>query len=278
MIRIVKSARPLARLATAGAAHCAQLEQAYDADVAAGRPPGTTSLAADSRIYGSAAVKKKLQADQHGKCCYCESTLLETGFGDVEHFRPKAGVRQTVKGRLEQPGYYWLAYDWRNLYFSCARCNQAHKRNYFPLIDPARRARSHHEATGHEQPQLLDLATEDPQPHLTFVEEVARPLTERGQHCILAYGLNRPELAQRRREHWEQLAMYHRLTQLDPAVNTASELAIILADTAFTLPQLRTLVASAHTMLAALLLDTARYASMARASFATAAAPLVRQS
>jgi hypothetical protein len=46
--------------------------------------------------------------------------------------------------------------------------------------------------------------------------------------------------------------MYHRLTQLDPAVNSAAKLAIILADSAFTLPGLRTLVASAHTMLAAL--------------------------
>jgi len=266
MIRISKSPRPPARLATAGAAHRAQLAQAYDADVAAGRPPGTTSLAADSTIYGSAAVKQKLQADQHGKCCYCESTLLETGFGDVEHFRPKAGVRQTVKGRLEQPGYYWLAYDWRNLYFSCARCNQAHKRNYFPLIDPACRARSHHQATGPEQPQLLDLATEDPQPHLTFVEEVARPLTERGEHCILAYGLNRPELAKRRREHWEHLAHYQRLAQLDPRDYEAAEVAVILTTLGFSLAELRVLVAEARTILAAMVLERARYTAMARAN------------
>jgi len=273
MIRIIKSARPPARLATAGAAHRAQLEQAYDADVAAGHPPGTTSLAADSRIYGSAAVKNKLQADQHGKCCYCESTLLETGFGDVEHFRPKAGYKQTVKGRLEQPGYYWLAYEWSNLYFSCARCNQAHKRNYFPLADPASRAHNHHADIGLEQPQLLDLATEDPRLHLTFAEEVARPLTERGRQCVLAYGLNRPELAQRRREHWETVAMYQRLTQLDPAVNTSSELAIILADTQYSLPELRALVANAHTVLASMALDKATYAGMVQANLYAALNP-----
>jgi uncharacterized protein (TIGR02646 family) len=273
MIRIAKSPRPPARLATAGAAHRAQLEQTYDADVAAGRPPGTTSLAADSGIYGSAAVKQKLQADQHGKCCYCESTLLETGFGDVEHFRPKAGVRQTVAGRLEQPGYYWLAYDWANLYFSCARCNQAHKRNYFPLVDPARRARSHHQATGPEQPQLLDLATEDPQPHLTFAEEVARPLTERGQHCLVAYGLNRPELLKRRREHWEHVAYYQRLALLDPRDYSAEEVATILATLSFSLTELRALVAEARKVLAAMVATQARYTAMVRANLASPVVP-----
>lgn len=268
MIRITKSARPPARLATAGAAHRAQLAQAYDADAAAGRPPGTTSLAADSRIYGSAAVKNKLQADQHGKCCYCESTLLETGFGDVEHFRPKAGYKQTVKGRLEQPGYYWLAYEWGNLYFSCARCNQAHKRNYFPLADPAGRAHNHHEDIGREQPQLLDLATEDPQLHLTFAEEVARPLTERGRQCILAYGLNRPELVRRRREHWEHLAHYRRLAQLDPRDYSATEVQDILTTLGFSLAKLRTLVSETRKVLGAMALEEARYTAMVRANLA----------
>ncbi len=268
MIRIAKSHRPPTRLATAGTAHRAQIEQAYDADVAAGCRPGTTSLAADSSIYGSAAVKKKLQADQYGKCCYCESTLLETGFGDVEHFRPKAGVRQTVAGPLEQPGYYWLAYDWANLYFSCARCNQAHKRNYFPLVDPSHRARNHHQATGLEQPQLLDLATEDPCLHLTFAEEVARPLTERGRHCILAYGLNRPELLKRRREHWEHVAYYQRLVKLDPREYSAEEVATILATLSFSLTELRALVAEARKVLAAMATVEARYTAMVRANLA----------
>ncbi|GAB3638601.1 hypothetical protein GCM10027422_41910 [Hymenobacter arcticus] len=266
MIKIQKSARPPARLATAGAAHRAILEQVYDADVAAGHPPGTTPFAVDSRIYGSSAVKNKLQADQHGKCCYCESTLLETGFGDVEHFRPKGGVRQTVKGPLEQPGYYWLAYDWANLYFSCARCNQAHKRNYFPLANPASRARSHHDTVAHEQPLLLDLATEDPQAHLTFVEEVARPLTERGTQCIVAYGLNRTELAQRRREHWEHMAHYQRLSRLDPTEYTATELKTILATLPFSVAELRILVANARKMLAAMSAVEARYTGMVRAN------------
>jgi len=269
MIRIRKSPRPPARLATAGAAHRAQLERNYDADIAAGRPPGTTSLAADSGLYGSPAVKKRLQADQHGKCCYCESQFLETGFGDVEHFRPKAGCKQTIKGPLEQPGYYWLAYDWANLYFSCARCNQAHKRNYFPLVDPTSRARSHHADLFQEQPQLLDLATEDPESHLTFVEEVARPLTERGKHCILAYGLNRPELATRRQEHIADINLLRRIIQLDPATNSPPDLDIILTDLSLPLATLRTLVADARTKLAALILDSAKYTGMVRANLAT---------
>jgi hypothetical protein len=44
---------------------------------------------------------------------------------------------------LEQPGYFWLAYVWANLFLACQLCNQSFKKNLFPLADPAKRARSH---------------------------------------------------------------------------------------------------------------------------------------
>src|SRR6266478_5588143 len=46
----------------------------------------------------------------HEKCAFCESPLLATGFGDFEHYRPKATVNEDAK----HPGYFWLAYDWKN--------------------------------------------------------------------------------------------------------------------------------------------------------------------
>ena len=73
-------------------------------------------------------------------------------YGDVEHYRPKAGYRQDAEDPLGRPGYYWLAYEWSNLLFCCQICNQRFKRNLFPLVDPARRAETHHDDLSSEQP------------------------------------------------------------------------------------------------------------------------------
>ncbi|HYO64970.1 MAG TPA: hypothetical protein VEU33_02705 [Archangium sp.] len=57
---------------------------------------------------------------QRKKCCWCEQRL---GYRseDVDHFRPKTKARRTVK-RYDE-GYWWLAYDRDNLFFSCAACS-----------------------------------------------------------------------------------------------------------------------------------------------------------
>src|SRR6266567_3958956 len=67
------------------------------------------------------------------KCAYCER-LISGYYGDAEHFRPKGAVNcndgagELVKPsgqipdpangdvlEMPHPGYFWLAYDWRNL-------------------------------------------------------------------------------------------------------------------------------------------------------------------
>ena len=106
---------------------------------------GTRAFTFNSDIYGAKSVKKALIKAQHDKCCFCESKITHVAYGDVEHFRPKGGYRQRPEDELEQPGYYWLAYAWTNLYLSCQLCNQRYKANLFPLKDPDRRAKSHHE-------------------------------------------------------------------------------------------------------------------------------------
>ena len=56
---------------------------------------------------------------QHDKCCFCESKVTQVAYGDVEHYRPKAGYRQEHGAPLGRPGYYLLAYEWSNLMFCC---------------------------------------------------------------------------------------------------------------------------------------------------------------
>ena len=78
---------------------------------------------------------------QHGKCFLCESKITHISFGDVEHFRPKGGSRQTTDEKaMKVPGYFWLAYAWQNLFLACQLCNQRYKKNLFPLENPDERA------------------------------------------------------------------------------------------------------------------------------------------
>lgn len=154
-------------------------------------------------IYGHPLVKKQLIDDQHDKCAYCERADVTANFhGDVEHLRPKAGWVQKKGDALSSPGYYWLAYDWDNLLFSCQHCNQTHKKNLFPLKVPKKRSLSHHEDVARERPILVDPTREDPSEFIEFREEIPAGIDRggRGKRTIAILGLDRPKLNETRRK------------------------------------------------------------------------------
>jgi uncharacterized protein (TIGR02646 family) len=156
----------------------------------------------DDSLYGAKEVKEALRQAQHGKCAFCESMVAHIAHGDVEHFRPKAGFVQREGGALTRPGYYWLVYEWTNLFFACQLCNQRFKKNLFPLRNPAQRALSHRDDLRKEKPLLLDPSAVDPAKYLGFREEFAYPIrnSKVGQITIAVLGLNRVELADMRRQ------------------------------------------------------------------------------
>ena len=157
----------------------------------------------DPRIYGAPSVKDALRTMQHGKCAFCESSFGHVAYGDVEHYCPKGGFKQRVEDPLGRPGYYWLVYDWDNLFFSCQLCNQRFKQNLFPLENPQQRAWSHHEDIVLEKPLLLNPATHEPAHFLSFRRETVYPINKNpvAQTTIEILGLNREELIERRRLH-----------------------------------------------------------------------------
>ena len=161
----------------------------------------------DGDIYAHDDVKTSLRRAQHGKCAFCESQITHISYGDVEHFRPKGAFRQGEAEPLERPGYYWLAYEWTNLLFSCQLCNQRHKKNEFPLSSPALRARSHRDAFTGEQPMFVDPSdpSDDPSVAISFREEIPYPKSKRGEETIRALGLKRPPLNQMRRDFLDAL-------------------------------------------------------------------------
>ena len=178
----------------------------------------------DSSLYGAKSVKNALIAAQQGKCAFCESKVRHIAHGDVEHYRPKGGVRQSDGDPLEQPGYFWLAYAWTNLFFACQLCNQSFKKNLFPLADPTRRARSHLDDLAAEQPMLVHPTDEEPSALIGFRKEMAFPIDDdsRARMTIEVLGLNREELAEFRLDH---LAHFKRLREALSLLSSDSDVA-----------------------------------------------------
>ena len=267
MIRIRKSQPAPAPLPTTGARHLKKLTKTQETDPAACEVAGNTLLESRDGIYNDARVKARLRADQHDKCCYCESYFSSTSYGDVEHFRPKGGYQQDAADALHKPGYYWLAYEWANLYFACQLCNQRFKGNYFPLRDPAGRARSHADVLSLEQPLLLNPATEDPTPHLTFTDDAALALDERGTCCIRVFGLDRPELIKRRLERLKSIKQARLLAGLDMSRPLAPAIASFFNELELSYADAVEMVAEAQRIWDTAALDSAEFAGMARAYF-----------
>lgn len=174
----------------------------------------------DSGIYGSIEVKNKLIAVQNYKCCFCESKIGHIGYGDVEHFRPKAGWVQGDE-KMNKPGYYWLAYEWDNLLLSCQICNQRNKKNYFPLLNNSQRALSHHNNIGDEQPVFIHPANEDAESFITFKEEIPAAVNGnvRGKATLAKLGLDRELLNEQRRELFNKLRDIYDLAKIFPDTN-----------------------------------------------------------
>lgn len=179
----------------------------------------------DSDIYGHKTVKESLIKAQHGKCCFCESNITHIAYGDVEHFRPKAGYKQNKNDSLGRPGYYWLAYEWTNLFFSCQICNQRNKGNLFPLKDQNRRAISHKDDIDVEEPMFVNPAEYDPEEYITFREEVAVAINDdpRGKVTIEALGLNREELCDMRRKYFDLLKTIYKVAHINPPIPESRE-------------------------------------------------------
>lgn len=98
----------------------------------------------------------------HGKCAYCEAKFTATGFGDVEHYRPKGRVHGQ-----QGPGYYWLAYEPSNYLPSCQICNQRAKGDNFPIS--GMRAKSKDDPLNVENPLLMNPYQDNYEDHLEFI-------------------------------------------------------------------------------------------------------------
>jgi uncharacterized protein (TIGR02646 family) len=209
MIQINKSTNVPAILAGKGKAAIKTMCDAFDLNPVAyskayHKTTNPYKFEFDGDIYGPKEVKDQLKEEQYHKCCFCENKDFDdVAHGDVEHFRPKSAfVKNDTNKALLRPGYYWTAYEWDNLFYSCQICNQSFKKNYFPLTDETKRAKSHKDKLEPLTVTLLiDPGKEDPEKHIGFRKEIPFHKTAKGECSIKYYGIDRDKLSDKRRKH-----------------------------------------------------------------------------
>ncbi len=165
---------------------------------------GVKKFEFDSAVYGGKMVKNALIKIQHNKCCFCESSL-HAQHGDVEHFRPKGGWVQEEKDKLSEVGYYWLAYDWDNLFLACQKCNQTFKKNYFPIENLSGRALNHTHDIAKELHLIINPSIDNPQEHLLFKKEVITSKTVRGKETIKRTAIDQEPFEEDRRTYFQAI-------------------------------------------------------------------------
>jgi hypothetical protein len=181
-------------------------------------------------IYRRTSIKKEVYFNKEGpfrgRCAYCESYVIDFQHGDIDHFRPKAGVSDanhapvvvgtSAAGKaLHHRGYFWLAYSWKNLLPSCSTCNRKGedgigKYTRFPVKGGTYATTE--DEVANEKPLLfnpIDPKDDDPEHHIGVDFEdgtlKAKGDPERAKACIDIFGLNkRDQLVKDRRAAMEE--------------------------------------------------------------------------
>lgn len=217
MIRIKRPKKAPEILRTTGKAKRIEMCKAFD--------KGTTDFEFDNQIYGHETVKSILKTAQHDKCFLCESKVTHISSGDVEHFRPKGGYRQSVKDNLQKPGYFWLAYEWGNLFFVCELCNRRFKKNLFPLLAPKNRIASYKTKLSQEEPLFINPENENPEEFISFRGEIVFAVAGnlRGKTTIEGAGLDRVELESNRKTALEKIKRIYEIANASPELPQSKE-------------------------------------------------------
>lgn len=161
------------------------------------------------------------------KCAFCESKLRrgKPGFESYLHrFRPDSYAQGFDSKEVAQDHYWWLTYEWENLYMCCHSCSRF-KSNMFPVDGKRAPLQTiHRYISTKEKALLIDPCTDDPSdffefridsfeiyPKTAFYPDFLQqfpniePIKERAKATIQVFGLNREDLVYERKIVREEL-------------------------------------------------------------------------
>jgi uncharacterized protein (TIGR02646 family) len=143
------------------------------------------------------SCRKSLDRLFNKRCAYCESIISSTLTGLIDHFRP-INSAINLDGK-QNAGYWWLAYQWSNLYLICDECNRL-KKNRFPV--KGKRFNSKEQNLNNEKYLLIDPCNKDDIDESEFLFDEDGKMesrSDRGTLTIEVLGLNRSILVSRRK-------------------------------------------------------------------------------
>ncbi len=145
------------------------------------------------------------------KCAYCESKLGSFSPSVIDNFRPKRGARGLEVNEFYDDLYWWLAYEWENLYLACPECN-FQKASWFPVTGV--RAFSNFDIIN-EFPLIIDPCSDNPAEHFVHEEDGSiKAISEKGKITIEILKLNRENLVKSRKEELQKFKLvYERVKQ-----------------------------------------------------------------
>jgi uncharacterized protein (TIGR02646 family) len=168
----------------------------------------------------------------NSKCAYCESLIKSNASpSQYDHFRPKNGARGFGK-EFSNDHYWWLTYEWRNLYYCCQKCNQ-YKSTWFPVEGKRIEVETPYSSILENESNLIvDPCVDKPEEHLFFREDGHTDfLSLKGRTTIEILKLNRSDLVYARKNalellygDWERFLKLWRNQKLN--INKIKELAI----------------------------------------------------
>lgn len=140
-----------------------------------------------------------LNAAFNGKCAFCESYVSLADASYMDRYRPRSGAIG-VDGSSSPDHYWWLAYEWTNLYLVCLACNKI-RGERFPITKERAQPNTTGELLLEEAPLLLDPCYDFPEDHLLFDEKgMVASDSKQGRTTIETLGLNRSPLVLARAE------------------------------------------------------------------------------
>lgn len=190
------------------------------------------SLTADLLAAADADARKQIIEDNQGmwgelkqhfcdvlhrKCWYSES-VNDFAHCHVDHFRPKGKAEDESKN-VQEEGYWWLAFNWRNYRYSGPAGN-VRKKHYFHVN--ANKALKPADAIENEDIRFLDPCEPGDPDKLKFNNEgVVSPKNEdetsrdflQAEYTIRRMNLNMQGLVEGRRDNYRKAARLIRETQ-----------------------------------------------------------------
>jgi uncharacterized protein (TIGR02646 family) len=144
----------------------------------------------------------------YGKCAYCESKLPALSIGNtfltIDQFRPPT-TPMGLSGISTLDGYWWLAYEWENLFPACENCNRA-KGNKFPVQFKRVQPYAKGKELEKEGSLLLNPCVDYPETTLKFYSDGSvKGMDRKAETTIDVFSLNRNNLRKAREYSYEKL-------------------------------------------------------------------------